>query len=262
MKILFIGDIIGKPGRRALKALLPNLLRDEKVDFVIANGENAAGGTGLTPETADEIFSAGCDIITSGNHIWKEKALIEKWDIYPYIIRGANYPPGARGKGSCIKSARNGLKIGVINLEGRLFMHNIDCPFRAADREIEEMRGKADIICVDFHAEATSEKKALAYYIAGRVAALVGTHTHVQTADEQILTGGTAYITDLGMTGPLDSVIGARKEVAIERFLTGMKQSFQAAKGKSALCGAIVEIDEKNKRAVAITRVFREYAAE
>jgi hypothetical protein len=255
MKILFIGDIVGKTGRNVLKALLPNLADRYKADLIIANGENVAGGFGITEKTATEIFSFGVHIITTGNHVWDKK------DAVPYIakehriLRPINYPPGAPGFGSIIHTLPNKEKVAVMNISGRVFMNTLDCPFRVFDREIERLREDANIVFIDFHAEATSEKIAFGYYVDGRASAVVGTHTHVQTADEKILPGGTAYITDVGMTGPLTSVIGIEKDQIVERFLSLMPRKYDVAGGKALLCAVVVEIDGKSGKAVAIQRI-------
>ena len=255
VKILFVGDIVGAPGRQALSRELHRLIDHHRVDLVIANGENAAGGFGLTEDTARELFALGVDVLTSGNHIWDKK------DALPFIrreerlVRPANYPPGTAGKGSVVARTAGGVKVGILNLEGRVFMSNLDCPFRVADREIELLREQTGIIVVDFHAEATSEKMALGWYLDGRVSAVFGTHTHVQTADERILAAGTAYLTDAGMTGSFDSVIGIKKELAIEKFVTLMPTRFEVAKKDLRLNGAVVEIDETSGKALGIERI-------
>jgi metallophosphoesterase (TIGR00282 family) len=255
LKLLFVGDIVGRPGRYALTHALGRLVDRHCVDLVIANGENAAAGFGLTAEVAREIFDAGVDVITSGNHIWDKKEIFAFFDREPRLLRPANYPPGLPGKGGGVFKTAGGVPIGVINLEGRAFMNNLDCPFRAADALIDEISVQAKIIFVDFHAETTSEKISLGYYLDGRISALIGTHTHVQTADERILPGGSAYLTDVGMTGSRDSVIGIRKEEAIERFLTQLPIRFEVAKKDPWLCAVLVTIDEKSGKAQAIERI-------
>lgn len=258
MKVLFIGDIVGKVGRLAVKGLLPAIVSRYKIDLVIANGENAAGGFGITEKIAIELFSYGIHILTSGNHIWDKK------DSIPYIskenrlIRPLNYPPGVPGYGSVIYTIQ-GLKVAVLNLSGRVFMSSIDCPFRTGIAEIERLRAETSIIIIDFHAEATSEKIAFGYYVDSKVSAVIGTHTHVQTADEKILPGGTAYITDVGMTGPAVSVIGVNKEQIIERFLLQMPQKFETASGDGVLSGIVTEIDDKTGKASAIQRLQLTY---
>lgn len=255
MKLLFVGDIVGRPGRYALTHALGRLVDRHCVDLVVVNGENAAAGFGLTAEVAREIFAAGVDVITSGNHIWDKKEIFGYFEKEPRLLRPGNYPPGLPGKGSGIFRTAAGIPIGVINLEGRAFMNNLDCPFRTADILLDEISQQTKIIFVDFHAETTSEKISLGYYLDGRISAIIGTHTHVQTADERILPGGTAYLTDVGMTGSRDSCIGIRKEEAIERFLTQLPIRFEVAKKDPWLCAALVTIDEENGRAEAIERI-------
>lgn len=255
MKLLFIGDIVGRPGRYALTQALGRLVDRHCVDLVIANGENAAAGFGLTAEVAREIFDAGVDVITSGNHIWDKKEIYGYFEREPRLLRPGNYPPGLPGKGSGIFKTAGGVKVGVINLEGRVFMNNLDCPFRAADALVEEISSQTRIIFIDFHAETTSEKTCLGYYLDGRISAIIGTHTHVQTADERILPGGTAYLSDVGMTGSRDSCIGIRKEEAIERFLTQLPVRFEVAKKDPCLCAVLLTIDEESGRADAIERI-------
>lgn len=241
MKILFIGDIVGKPGRRAVRELLPEIVEERRIDLVIANCENAAAGFGVTQEIAEELYAAHVDVLTSGNHIWDKKEVMEFVDNEPNLLRPANYPEGAPGRGSAVIHTHGGIPVGVLNLAGRVFMHPIDCPFRTADREIEKMRKKARVIIVDMHAETTSEKIAMGWHLDGRVTAVLGTHTHVQTADERILPGGAAYITDVGMTGPFDSVIGIKKESILQRFLLQIPNKFDVAKGDVRLQGVMVE---------------------
>jgi metallophosphoesterase (TIGR00282 family) len=259
MKVLFIGDIVGTTGRSALKALLPTLVNRYRFDCVIANGENAAGGFGITEKVASEIFGYGVQVITSGNHIWDKKEAIPYIAKESRLIRPVNYPPGVPGYGSTVISLPEGNKVGIINISGRVFMTQIDCPFRVGMDEIQRLRNEVKVIIVDFHAEATSEKIAFGYYADGKVSAVIGTHTHVQTADEKILPGGTAYITDVGMTGPEVSVIGVEKEQIIERFLFQMPMKFETAKGNAVLSAAAIEIDEKSGRATAIQRLQLTY---
>lgn len=255
VKILFVGDIVGGPGRQAVTRELHRLIDRYRIDLVIANGENAAGGFGITEEKARELFSLGIDVLTSGNHVWDKK------ESYPYLkreerlVRPANYPPETIGRGSTLVRTAGGVAIGILNLEGRVFMNSLDCPFRAADREIAQLKEHANIVVVDFHAEATSEKVALGWHLDGKVSAVIGTHTHVQTADERILPGGTAYMTDAGMTGSFDSVIGVKKELAIERFLTQMPVRFDVAKKDIRLNGVAIEIDETSGSALSIERI-------
>ena len=242
MKILFIGDIVGKPGRRAVRELLPGIVEENRIDFVIANCENAAAGFGVTAEIIEELNGALIDVLTSGNHIWDKKEVMGFIEDCETLLRPANYPEGAPGRGSVVMTTQGGARIGVLNLAGRIFMHPLDCPFRTADREIGILKKKADVIIVDMHAEATSEKIAMGWYLDGRVAAVLGTHPHVQTADDRILPGGTAYVTDVGMTGPFDSVIGIKKDVIMQRFLRQIPNKFDVAKGDVRLQAVIVEI--------------------
>lgn len=257
IKILFIGDIFGEPGRRAVKDFLPRLRKKYSFDLVIANCENAAHGKGVTSKLADEIFGYSVDFLTSGNHIWQCQDILEylnKPDCR--LIRPANFYPETPGKGWGVIETKGGVKVAIINIVGNLYMDRpADSPFRAVNSLIEMIRGKSDLIIVDMHAETTSEKKAMGWHVDGRVQACLGTHTHVQTADEEVLPGGCAYITDLGMTGPHDSVIGMNKEIVIKRFLTGMPVKFDIGKSDVRFCGAIIEIDEKKKRAVSIRRI-------
>lgn len=242
---------MGRTGRQAVKSLLPKIIERHRIEFVLANGENAAGGFGLTEETAKELFDFGIQILTSGNHIWDKKEVIPYISKEDRLLRPLNYPPGAPGFGSFITHLPNGKNVAVINLSGRVFMTQMDCPFRAAMEEVEAIRKKTPYIIVDFHAEATSEKVALGYFLDGKVSAVIGTHTHVQTADEKILPGGTAYITDVGMTGPSDSVIGVKKEQIIGKFLNQMPVRFEISGGPAVFSALIVDINEKDKRGLA-----------
>ena len=255
VKLLFIGDVIGKPGRQALSNELHRLVDRYMVDLVIANGENAAGGFGITEETARDLYRCGIHLLTSGNHVWDKKDALDFIKREEMLLRPANYPEGTPGRGSTVITTAGGIKVAVLNLEGRVFMNNLDCPFRVADREIELLKRETPIIFVDFHAEATSEKAALGWYLDGRASAVVGTHTHVQTADERILTGGTAYITDVGMTGSYDSVIGVRKEEAISRFLTQLPAKFEVAKKDIRLNAVVIEVDAQSGKALRIERI-------
>jgi metallophosphoesterase (TIGR00282 family) len=255
MRILFIGDIIGKPGRQAIVGLLERIIADYKIDFTIANGENAAGGMGITPSIAIEILDQGVDVLTSGNHIWAKKEILLFLDEELRILRPANYPPKVPGRGSGIFHSRDGQRLGVLNLEGRVFMKHLDCPFRVGEKEVELLRKEANIIFVDFHAEATSEKMAMGWFLNGKVSAVLGTHTHVQTSDERILDGGTAYITDVGMTGPLASVIGIRKQVALDRLLTQIPWKFDVATEEIELQGVVIETDPETGKAKDIKRI-------
>jgi hypothetical protein len=256
VKILFIGDIVGEPGRRAVKTLLPKLREQHALDFVIANGENSAGGSGITPKTAEEIFSTGVDVITSGDHLWDQKEVLELLANEKRFLRPLNYPADVPGRGSGIFEIPNSkLKIAVVNAQGRTFMSPLENPFTVGRDEVKRVREQTKIIFVDFHAEATSEKIAFARMLDGQVSAVVGTHTHVQTADEQIFPGGTAYLTDAGFTGPHESVLGREIEPVIKRFLTAMPQRFEVAKNHVLLHGAVIEIDNASGNAIKIQRV-------
>ena len=254
MRILMVGDVIGKPGRQAVQALVPRLRREHEIDLVIANGENTAGGFGITPETAQELMDGEVDVITCGNHVWKQKEIIpyinEEWP----LIRPANYPPGTPGRGYI----RLGQTL-VLNTMGRVFMNTLDCPFRTTDQILKEVDGlnPPKVIIVDFHAEATSEKQAMAWYLDGRVSAVLGTHTHVATADARILPKGTAFVTDVGMTGPYNSVIGSDIRAVLEGFVTQMPRRFTVAQGPVILNSVMVDIDEEEGRATNIQRMDR-----
>lgn len=260
MKILFIGDIVGEPGRRAVEELVPKIKKREGVEFVIANGENVAGGSGITPALADELFEHGVNVLTSGDHIWKRKEIVEKIDSDRRVLRPANYPSGVPGFGSAVIQSSSGTDVGVVCLVGRVFMQPVECPFRVARGEIDKLKKTARVIIVDMHAEATSEKIAMGWYLDGTVSAIVGTHTHVQTADEKILPGGTAFISDVGMTGPFDGVIGRKKEQILARFLTQMPARFEMAEGDIQLHGVIIDIDEKTGKANSIKRIQEKLA--
>jgi len=258
INILFIGDVNGKPGRQAVRTLLPSLVKEKKIDFVIANGENAAGGFGLTEKTFNDLTVSGVEAVTTGNHVWDKKELLAFIDGEPKILRPANFPESNPGRGHNIfEKEINGksVRIAVVNLAGRVFMPPVDCPFKAADSIISSVAPSAKIIIVDFHAEATSEKQAMGYFLDGRVTAAIGTHTHVQTADEKIHEKGTAYITDAGMTGPFDSVIGVKKEIIVKRFLSFLPEAFELAKGDVRLNGVIVSADEETGKALKIERL-------
>jgi 2',3'-cyclic-nucleotide 2'-phosphodiesterase len=262
VKLLFIGDIVGRPGRRAVKELLPRLRQQHALDFVIANGENSAGGSGITPETAGEIFSSGVDVITSGDHLWDQKEVLELLANEKRFLRPLNYPPGTPGRGGGVFPVQSSkfkvqgsLSVGVLNAQGRTFMPPLENPFLLAVEEVKRLREQTKIIFGDFHAEATSEKIAFARFLDGRVSAVVGTHTHVQTADEQIFPGGTAYLSDAGFTGPHESVLGREIEPVVNRFLTAMPQRFEVAKDRVILHGAVIEIDEVSGKALKIQRV-------
>jgi len=255
VKFLFIGDVVGAPGRKALKMLLPGLREHHKVDVVVANGENAAAGSGITPEKAAEIFSAGVDVITSGDHLWDQKEVAELLNSEGRFVRPLNYPPGTPGQGSMVLEREGLPAMAVINLQGRTFMREMENPFLVIREEVKRIQSRARVILVDFHAEATSEKIALARMLDGEVSAVIGTHTHVQTADEQIFSGGTAFLCDAGFTGPHESVIGREMEPVIARFLTSQPQRFPVASGRVLLQGAIVEVDGATGRALSIERI-------
>ena len=234
--------------------LLPQLMKEE-VDFVIANGENSSGGIGISPQNAKMLLDGGVNVITSGNHIWRKKEIIPFLEQEPRLLRPANYPPGAPGRGSGIYTTSSAVKIGILNLEGQIFMRALESPFKTAEEHLAVLRRETKVVIVDFHAEATSEKCALGWFLDGEVSAVLGTHTHVQTADERVLPGGTAYITDAGMTGPIDSVIGIKKEIALERFLTMLPNKFEPATGNIELQGVIVDVDEETGLSRGIRRV-------
>ena len=253
MLILVVGDVIGKPGRQAVNQLLPGLRQQYNLDLVIANAENIAGGLGVTLSTARELLDAGVDVLTSGNHIWAQKEIIPYLDSEMPILRPLNYPPGVPGRGYIV----NGQAM-VVNLVGRTFMDDFDCPFRAMDKLLAEVKPKPPVIIIDFHAEATSEKVALGRYLDGRVSAVLGTHTHVGTIDTQLLPQGTAYVTDIGMTGPMDSVIGDDTEAVINRFLTGMPHHLSVGKGKTIFNAVLVQVAEDSGQAISIDRLSQE----
>ena len=257
MKVLFLGDVFGKPGRQAVQRLVPRLIAREAIDLVVANAENSASGIGVTPDSAEELLAAEVNLLTSGNHIWAKR------EIVPYLeapgsrlLRPANYPPGTPGRGRAVVSTPDGRRLGVVNVEGRVFMRSLEDPFRVALAEVEALR-KDGVTCilVDVHCEATSEKNAMGWFLDGKVSAVLGTHTHVQTADARVLTNGTAFVTDVGMCGPWDSIIGVKKELVIERFLSSRPVSFEPAKRDVWLQGAIVDIDEATGKARSIQRV-------
>jgi metallophosphoesterase (TIGR00282 family) len=242
MRIFFIGDIVGAPGRRAVEELLPRVVDRHLIDLVVANGENAAGGIGITPQVAEQLLNLGVDLLTSGNHIWKHKEILPYLDETDRLLRPANYPPDTPGRGWTVIETAIGEKAAVINLEGRVFMNPLECPFRTVDTILAALPPQVNITLVDMHAEATSEKLAMGWYLDGRVSVVIGTHTHVQTADERILPKGTGYITDAGMTGPINSVIGMKKEVILERFLSQRPQSFKVATQDIQLQGVVVHV--------------------
>jgi metallophosphoesterase (TIGR00282 family) len=254
MRILVIGDIVGEAGRNAVARYLPPLKREKGIDLVVANAENAAAGFGITPKIAEELFQIGIDVLTGGNHLWDKKEIIDYLPDEPRLLRPANYPPEVPGAGSLILN-KGGEKVGVLHLMGRTFMPAVDCPFRVGLQQAEKMSAETRTIIVDFHGEATSEKMAIGWHLDGRVTAVVGTHTHVQTADDRILPGGTAYLTDIGMTGPMNSVIGVKKELAISRFLTQMPRRFETASGPAQFCAVAIETGADG-RAEAIERIY------
>ena len=255
MKVLFIGDIFGEPGRRAVARNVPRLVAQRQIDIVIGNGENAAGGFGITPELAEELFDLGLAVITTGNHAWDKKEILDYFPREPRLLRPANYPTGVPGYGSVVVESASGEQVGVLQLMGRAYMPTLDCPFQVAKKELAMLKRRTVAVIVDMHAEATSEKMAMGHHLDGEVVAVVGTHTHVQTADDQILPKGTAYLTDIGMTGPLHSVIGVKKELAIEKFLTGMPRRFEVASGPSVFCAVLLELDTRLGKALSIERI-------
>ncbi len=255
--VLFIGDIIGRPGREAVKKHLHSLIKEYIPDIVVANGENAAGGFGITPDIAGELKSLSIDVITSGNHIWDKKEIYEHIKGDKRLLRPANYPDGAPGAGWTVFESQAGNNIGVLNLSGRVFMEAIDCPFRTASDALKKIKGLAKIVIVDMHAEATSEKAAMAWFLDGQVSAVIGTHTHVQTSDERILPKGTAFITDAGSTGPVDGIIGMQREAIIQRFLTQMPARFDVASGPVEIQGVFVSVSAKDGTATSIERIRR-----
>jgi len=259
LRVLFLGDIFGKPGREILKSKLQSIVDGNDISFVIANGENSAGGIGITPAISKTLLDMGIDVITSGNHIYKKSEIYEYIQQEPRLLKPANYPPSTPGKGYYIASDKNNNKIGVLNMCGRVFLDYFDCPFRCADKILSHIREETPVIIVDFHAEVTSEKIAMGWYLDGRVSAVLGTHTHVQTADERILPGGTAYITDVGMVGPRNSVIGVKKENIIKRFTTMMPQKFTVSEEGYIINAVIMDVDSKSGMANSIERLNLTY---
>ena len=255
MNILFVGDIFGKPGRDVARRAIPALVESRSLDFVIANVENSAAGFGVTGDIAETILGYGVDVMTSGNHVWDKKEVLEYIPRQPRLLRPANYPAGVPGRGSYLGRTRTGEPVGVVNIMGRVFMTPLDDPFATAIREVEALRAKTRVIIVDFHAEATSEKIAMGWHLDGRATAVVGTHTHVQTADERLLPKGTAYVTDAGMTGPHDSIIGVSIDAALGRFLNAMPAKFEAAGGAGRLNAVIVTADPATGKATKIERL-------
>jgi metallophosphoesterase (TIGR00282 family) len=255
VKVLFIADIVGKPGFDITSRFLPSLLRKHDVNFCIANGENAHDGKSITPQEFFAYKQAGIDVVTSGNHVWDHHQGRQLLKEENTLLRPANYPQGTPGTGSGIFTAQRDRQIAVLNLQGRTFMYPIDCPFRVGELEVEKLRQKTALIIIDFHAEATAEKQAIAWYLDGKVSAVIGTHTHVQTADERILPGGTAYLTDAGMTGPIDSVIGLERKVALQRFVGGVPQRYQMARDNLRLNAVLITLDAQSGKASAIERI-------
>ncbi len=255
MKVLLVGDVVGNAGRRALREALPRVIDVHRVDFTIVNIENAAGGFGITMEIYEELKKLPIDVFSSGNHIWDKKEIVPELDRLDDLLRPANYPPANPGKGVAVKSTASGVPVAVLNLQGQVFMTSIDSPFRVADALLAELSRRAKVIIVDFHAEATSEKNAMGWYLDGRVSAVLGTHTHVQTADETVRPGGTAYLTDAGLTGAYEGIIGFEREKILERFLTQTPRPFEPAKRDVRLSGALVTVDEETGRATAIERL-------
>jgi metallophosphoesterase (TIGR00282 family) len=254
MRVLFIGDIVGAPGRRIVGERLADLIANERLDLVIANGENAASGFGITPRLTDELLGAGIEVLTGGNHIWDRKEILDHIPHQPRLLRPANFPAGNPGRGVYCGTARNGVPYAVLNLQGRVFMASNDCPFRTADRELAALPAGVKVVIVDMHAEATSEKQALGWYLDGRVSAVIGTHTHVATADARILPRGTAFITDVGMTGPHNSVIGMDKAGIIQRFLDGMPARFEVPDGDVQMNTVLLALDPATGHALSIQR--------
>jgi metallophosphoesterase (TIGR00282 family) len=260
MKVIFIGDIVGKPGRRFLQKVLPDLRKRLDADFVIANAENSAEGYGIVPGVIEELASSGVDLISVGDHVWDRKEIVAQMDTDHRLVRPANYPPGVPGHGSAVAPAGNGQKVGFLCLQGRVFMQKemLDDPFRNAKADIEKLKQETPVVIVEIHAEATSEKMALGWHLDGLASAVIGTHTHVQTADERLLPGGTAFISDAGMTGPRDGVIGFDKEIIIGRFMTQVQNHGKVAPGRVQLNGVLLEIDETTGKAVSISRISEE----
>ncbi len=260
MRIAFFGDVVGRPGRKGVAIVLRELRRQQPIDFVVANGENAAGGKGIDPGSAEELQDAGVDVITTGNHVWQIRDIVPYITDNPRVLRPLNYARETPGSGWVVRRARNGVAVGVVNLIGRVFMGPADCPFRAIDAALPAVRAQTPVVLVDMHAEATSEKVGMSRYLEGRVSAVIGSHTHVQTSDERILRGGTAALTDAGMCGPEDSILGVRSDRVIERFLTQMPVRFDVATGPAVVHGAIVEVDDASGSAISIERIHERVA--
>ena len=255
LRILFVADVYSRTGRRAASEYIPKLIREREIDLCIVNGENAAGGFGLTERIARKMFAYGADVITSGNHVWDRKEFIPYLNKCDKVLRPLNYPPGTPGSGSVIVQSRTDVSVAVVNIQGRTHLPSIDCPFRLGRAEVERLREQCSVVFVDFHAEATAEKMAMGWHLDGIASAVIGTHTHIQTADERILPNGTAYLTDAGMTGPHDSVIGVQAPIAIQRFLAQVHVKFKPAEENPKLCGALVEVDDSSGRATSIERL-------
>ncbi len=254
MRILFIGDIFGSPGRKAVSDHLRDIVQRREIDLVLANGENVAGGFGITPSLANELFGLGIEAMSTGNHVWDKKEILEYFAREPRLVRAANFPPGAPGRGVFTGRTKKGVEYALLHLMGRVFRHPLDCPFRKADEDLSRLPASCKIRVVDIHAEATSEKQAMGWHLNGRATAVIGTHTHVPTADERILSGGTAFITDVGMTGPYDSVIGVEKEIALSKFIRQMPNRFEPAKDDVRIAGVIIDADEETGRARSVER--------
>lgn len=262
MRLLFLGDIVGRPGRRAVARVLQRMVPAEGIHFVVANCENASGGKGIDPQSAEELFDAGVDVLTSGNHVWQNREIVSYIAENGRLLRPLNFPRGVPGGGWTVRRGRRSpVAVGVVNLIGRVFMAPVDCPFAAATSALEEMRRETSIILVDMHGEATSEKVAMGRFLDGKASAVIGSHTHVQTADDAVLAGGTAYLTDAGMCGPEDSILGVRPEQVLRRFLTQMPTRFEVATGPVIVQGALLDIDEATGRATTIRRVQERVAA-
>jgi metallophosphoesterase (TIGR00282 family) len=255
MRTLFLGDIVGKPGRQAVVGLLPRLIDRERLDFVVANCENVTNGSGVDPQSVRELLAAGVGVLTSGNHVWRRKEIVEFIAAERRLLRPANFPPMVPGSGWTVTETADGTAVGVVNLIGRVYMDAVDCPFRTAETVLREVGARAQVVFVDMHADATSEKSAMGWFLDGKVAAVLGSHTHVQTADERLLPGGTAYITDAGMCGPIDSVIGVKTELAVRRFVTHMPVKFEVASGPVVVHGVLVDVDPVSGRALRIRRL-------
>ncbi|MDH5526082.1 MAG: TIGR00282 family metallophosphoesterase [Nitrospirota bacterium] len=256
MNILMIGDIMGEPGRKSVFRHVDRLRDEYRLELVIGNGENAAGGFGITPEIARELYRQGIDVITTGNHAWDKREALDLFREEKRLLRPANYPDGTPGQGSGLFTTRSGHQVGVVQVMGRVFMHALDCPFKVAAREVARLKRETPCVVVDMHAEATSEKVAMGWHLDGQASAVAGSHTHVQTADERILPGGTGFLTDAGMTGPMDGVIGMKKEIVLSRFLTGMPKRFSVATGPTVFAGVIFSLDPDSGRCTGVKRLY------